>query len=93
MILIFTISDTSKLKKIGDYGNIYSAIPLYLLVNQANGYLEEKNWNEYLIFDDSVNENKTPPKKYADVWDGNINEIKTLNSGEENNYLKKLHEN
>ena len=43
MVLIFTISDTSKLKKIGDYGNIYSAIPLYLLANQANGYLEEKN--------------------------------------------------
>ena len=29
-----------------------------LLVNHANGYLEEKKGNKYLIFHDSVNENK-----------------------------------
>ena len=46
------------IKKIGDCENIYSVNTLYLLVNHASGYIEEKNGNKYLIFDDSVNENK-----------------------------------
>ena len=45
------------IKKIDDYENIYSVNPLYLLVNHANGYTEEKNGNKYLIFD-SADENK-----------------------------------
>ena len=59
-----------------------------MLVNHASGYIEEKNGNKYLIFDDSVNENKSLLKKYADVWDGIRNEIKVTNGGEENNYGK-----
>ena len=43
--------------------NIYSVNPLYLIVNYANGYIEEKNGNKYLIFDYSVNENKELLKK------------------------------
>ena len=39
------------IKKIDDYENIYSVNTLYLLVNHANGYIEENNGNEYLIFD------------------------------------------
>ena len=39
------------IKKIDDCENIYSVNPLYLLVNHANGYIEEKNGNKYLIFD------------------------------------------
>ena len=31
--------------------------PLYLHINDASGYIEEKNQNKYLTFD-SVNENK-----------------------------------
>ena len=46
------------IKKIDDCENIYSVNPLYLLVNHASGYIEEKNGNKYLIFDDSVNEHK-----------------------------------
>ena len=46
------------IKKIDDCENIYSVSPLYLLVNYANEQTEEKNGNKYLIFDDSVNENK-----------------------------------
>ena len=30
------------IKNIDDYKNIYSVNPLYLLVNHANGYIEEK---------------------------------------------------
>ena len=75
-------------KRLDDCEIIYSANPLYLLVNHANGYIEEKNGNKYLIFDDSVNENKGLLKKYADVWDGIKNEIKTINGGKENDYGK-----
>ena len=46
------------IKKIDDYESIYSVNPLYLQVNHANGYTEEKNGNKYLIFDDFVSENK-----------------------------------
>ena len=76
------------IKKIGDCENIHSVNPLYLLVNYASGYIEEKNGNKYLIFDDSVNENKGLLKKYADVWDGIKNEIKAINGGKENDYGK-----
>ena len=41
-----------------------------------------------MIFDDSVNEKKALLKKYADVWDGIRNKIRTINGGEENNYRK-----
>ena len=45
------------IKKIGDCKNIYSVNPLYLLFDHANGYIEEKGVNKYLIFD-STYENK-----------------------------------
>ena len=76
------------IKKIGDCENIHSVNPLYLLVNHASGYIEEKNGNKYLIFDDSVNENKGLLKKYTDVWYGIKSEIKTINGGKENDYGK-----
>ena len=47
----------------------------------------KKKW-KYLIFDDSVNENKELLKKYADVWDGIKYKIKTINGGKENYYRK-----
>ena len=42
--------------------------PLYLRINHASGYSEEKNGNVYLIFN-SVDENKEVFEKYAEVWD------------------------
>ena len=50
-------------KKADDCENIYSVNPLYLLVNRASGYIQEKNENKYFTFDDSVNENKKFTKK------------------------------
>ena len=44
-------------KKIDKCNNIYSVNPLYLSIDHANGYVEQKNGNKYLIFD-SVDENK-----------------------------------
>ena len=71
------------IKKIDDCENI-----LYLLVNHATRYIEEKNRIKDLIFDDSVNENEELLKKYADVWDGIKNKIKTINGSKENDYGK-----
>ena len=42
------------IKKIDDYKSTQSANPLYLQVDHANRYTEEKNGNKYLIFDDSA---------------------------------------
>ena len=90
MGLIFTTFDTSyiTIKKNDDCKNIYSVNPLYLLINHASGYIEETNGNKYLVFYDSVNENKALLKKYADVWDGIKNETKAINDGKENDYRK-----
>ena len=78
------------IKKIDEYESIYSVNPFHLQVNQANGYIEEKNGNKYLIFD-TTDENKELQKKYKDVWNGIKNKINTINSGEfdyEKNYTK-----
>ena len=61
--------------------SIYGVNPLYLQVNHANGYIEEKNKNKYLVFN-SIDENKELLKKYKDVWNGIKSKIKALNSGE-----------
>ena len=75
------------IKKIDDYETNYSVNPLYLRINHANGYIEEKNGSKYLIFA-SVDENKEVLKTYADVWDGVKNKIKAINGGQENDSEK-----
>ena len=55
-INIYYIGYITKIKI--DYcQNTYSVNPLYLRIDHANGYIEEKNGNKYLVFD-SVDENK-----------------------------------
>ena len=56
-------------KKIDDCENIYSVNPFYWLISHANGFIEEKRVNKYLIFESTV-ENKELLKKYTDVWNG-----------------------
>ena len=78
------------IKKTDDGKNIYSVNPLYLLVNHANVYIEEKCVNKYLIFDSS-DENKELLKKYNDVWNGIKNKIEEVSSGKcdyEKDYMK-----
>ena len=82
--------DTLQSEKIDDYENIYNVNPLYLRINHASGYIGEKNGNKYLIFDDSVNENKEVLKKCTDVWNGIKREIKAISGGKVNDYGKKL---
>ena len=50
---------------------------MYLGINHASGYTEGKNGNKYLTFD-SVDEKKSI-NKYAGVWSGIKNKIKTIN--------------
>ena len=78
------------IKKINDCESIYSVNPLYLRVDHANGYNEEKGVNKYLNFDSS-DENKELLKKYNDVWNGIKNKIEEVSSGEcdyEKDYMK-----
>ena len=60
---------------------IYSVNPLYLQVNHARGYIEEKIGNKYLIFD-STNDKKELLKKCKDFWSGIKKKIDAINSGE-----------
>ena len=39
------------IKITGDYENIYSANPLYLIISEVDGFIEEKNVSKYLAFD------------------------------------------
>ena len=63
---------------------------MYLNVNHAKGYIEEKNESKYLIFD-STDENKELLRKYQDVWSGTKNKFEAISSGEcdcEKDYIK-----
>ena len=79
--------DILQLKKNDDCENDYSVNPLYLIINHASGYVEEKSVNKYLIFD-STDENKELLKRYNDVWNGTKNEVKAIDGGKESDYEK-----
>ena len=73
------------IKKIDDYESIYSVNPLYLRIDYASGYIEEKNRNKYLIFD-SVDENKEVLKNTQMF--GMELKTKAINGDTENDYGK-----
>ena len=45
--LVFTTLDILQIKKTDDCKNIYSVNPLYLFIDHASGYIEEKSGNKY----------------------------------------------
>ena len=57
------------IKKIDDYENIHSVNPLYLMIGEVDGHIEEKNESKYLVFD-STDENREVLEKYTELWDG-----------------------
>ena len=75
------------IKKIGDYNNINSVNPLYLMINEMIGHFEEKNENKYLVLDE-IDENKEVLNKYEEGWEGIKKEIETINGGEKIEYGK-----
>ena len=86
---IYNIGYVTK-KKVDDCININSVNPLYLNITHSNGYIEEKDENECLVFD-SIDENKELLKKYNDIFNGIRDKIKGINS---NGWLwKRLYEN
>ena len=88
-INIYNIGYVTK-KKIGNCMNINSVNPLYLGITRANGYIEDKGINKYLIFN-STDENKELLKNYNNVFNGIRNKIKEINNNEcdyEKDYLK-----
>ena len=70
------------IKNVDDYENIYSVNLLYLIIGELDGCIEEKSGSKYFVFDSmelhSTDENKEVLKKYAELWDGIKNEIKTI---------------
>ena len=64
---------------------------MYLIIDHASRYMEEKGVNKYLVFDStelhSADENKELLKKYNDVFNGIRNKIKKI-SGDECDYEK-----
>ena len=65
------------IKKIGYGYDINSVNPLYLRIDNANGYIEEINEDKYLVFDDTY-ENKELLKRYDDVFNGIMDKIKKI---------------
>ena len=64
------------IKKIGYGYDISSVNPLYLRINDANGYIEKINEDKYLVFDDT-DENKEL-LRYDDVFNGIMDKIKKI---------------
>ena len=65
------------IKKIGDCKKIHSVNPLYLVIVEVDGHIEEENWSKYLVFD-YADENKEVLEKYTELWNGIKNEIKAM---------------
>ena len=61
------------------YVKINSVNPLYLITEKVDGYIEEKNGNNYLILD-STDKNKEVLIKYTKLWDGIKHLIEKINN-------------
>ena len=64
---------------------------MYIIIDQADGSIEEKKGNKYLTFT-STNKNKEVLKKYIELWNKikSIIEKVNLKSGEYETYYMKI---
>ena len=67
--------------KDSNYVKINSVNPLYFIIGEADGSIEEKNGNNYLTFA-STDKNKKVLEKYTRLWDEIKYHSKTINGGE-----------
>ena len=74
-------------KGISDCENITSVNPLYLIIYDVDGYIEENDKNKYLSFVSNDN-NKEVLKKYIKLWDEVKYHIQTINDDEFGEYGK-----
>ena len=56
-----------------------SVNPLYLIINQVDGYFKKINGNKYLTLV-STDKNKEVLTKYTELWDGIKNSIEKINN-------------
>ena len=65
--------------KDSDYVKINSVNPLYLIINEVDGYFEEINGNKYLTLV-STDKNKEVLTKYTELWDIIKNSIEKIDN-------------
>ena len=63
-----------------DCENINSVDPLYLVIGEVDGYIEENNGNKHLTFA-FANKKKKELEKYTKLWDEIKYHIQTINAG------------
>ena len=61
--------------------------PLYLLVHEVDGFIEEKEESKYLNIA-STDSNSEVLKKYAEVWNGIKDKIEKVNGSKSEQYGK-----
>ena len=67
--------------------NINSVNPLYLLISELHGFIEEKNGSKYLNIP-LTDDNNDVFIKYAEVWSGIKDQIKKINNRSVGEYAK-----
>ena len=77
------------MKRISDCEIINSVNPLYLIIGEVDGYIEERNGNKHLTFA-STDKNKKVLEKYAKLWDKIEYLIKTIDGSKSSEYEKDL---
>ena len=75
------------MKSITDYENINRLNPLYLIIGEVNGYIEESNGNKYLTFT-STDKNKKVLEKYTKLWGEIKYHIQIINADKSGEYEK-----
>ena len=83
--MLFFTSDISQKK---DKYAINSVNPLYLIVYEVDGFIEEKERGKYLNFA-FPNSNSKVLKKCAELWSGITDQIEKINSGKSGEYVVK----
>ena len=61
--------------------------PLYIIINEVDGSIAEKNGNEYLTFG-SIDKNKNVLEKYTKLWNETEYHIKRINGSKSGEYEK-----
>ena len=75
------------IKSISDCQNINSVNPLYLMIGEVDGYVEENNGNKYLTFS-STDKSKKVLEQYTKLLDGIKYHIQTINASKLGEYDK-----
>ena len=88
--MVFTTLSISQRKEIDKCNNTHSVNPLYLRIDHANGYIEEKGLSKYLVLNCTY-KNDELLKQCNNVFNWIREKIKEISSGEcdyEKDYMK-----